>query len=152
MQLQDMCARASGSIPSCIATSLAFYRSQKGLSLENSEKSPKRGSRGREAPGVEKTRKRLENYYFQVFFEFSASFQPFFDFFRAFSTPGPRGPGNPFSDFFRSFPGRGPFDSCRRPTMSYTKQMDAAVLGDRLREVTQQPFLGPGSLSLRCWQ
>ena len=28
--------------------------------------------------------------------------------------------------------------------------MDAAVLGDRLPEVTQKPFLGPGSLSLHC--
>ena len=28
--------------------------------------------------------------------------------------------------------------------------MDAAVLGDRLPEVTQKPFLGPGSLSLQC--
>ena len=58
-----------------IATSLAFYRSQKGLSLENSEKSPKRGSRGLLAPGLKKlkkgrkkvekgpkTRKKLENW------------------------------------------------------------------------------------------
>ena len=28
--------------------------------------------------------------------------------------------------------------------------MDAAVLGDRLPEVTQKPFLGPKSLSLQC--
>ena len=32
----------------------------------------------------------------------------------------------------------------------YTEQMDAAVLGDRLPEVTQKPFLGPKSLSLQC--
>ena len=29
--------------------------------------------------------------------------------------------------------------------------MDTAVLGDRLPEVTQTPFFGPGSLSLQCW-
>ena len=47
-----------------IATSLAFYRSQKGLSLENSEKSLKRGSRGLSAPGskrLKKSRKKVEN-------------------------------------------------------------------------------------------
>ena len=32
----------------------------------------------------------------------------------------------------------------------YTEQMDAAVLGDRLPEVTQMPFLGSSSLSLQC--
>ena len=35
-------------------------------------------------------------------------------------------------------------------TKIYTQQMDAAVLGDRLPEVTQKPFLGPKSLSLQC--
>ena len=30
--------------------------------------------------------------------------------------------------------------------------MDAAVLGDRLLEVTQKPFLGPGSLQCRHWE
>ena len=50
-------------LQTCIATSLAFYRSQKGLSLENSEKSPKRGSRGLSAPGskkLKKSRKKVE--------------------------------------------------------------------------------------------
>ena len=31
----------------------------------------------------------------------------------------------------------------------YTEQMDAAVWGDRLPEVTQKPFLGPKSPALR---
>ena len=31
----------------------------------------------------------------------------------------------------------------------YTEQMDAAVLGDGLPEVTHKPFLGPKSLSLQ---
>ena len=31
-------------------------------------------------------------------------------------------------------------------TYLYTEQMDAAVLGDKLPEVTQKPFLDPGSL------
>ena len=64
-----------------LATSLAFYRSQKGLSLKNSEKSPKRGSRGLSAPGSENPEKESKMTIFQVFFEFSALFQLFFDFF-----------------------------------------------------------------------
>ena len=32
----------------------------------------------------------------------------------------------------------------------YTEQMDVAVLGDRLPEVTRKPFLGSSSLSLQC--
>ena len=105
-----------------VATSLAFYRSQKGLSLENSEKSPKRGSRGLSAPGSKKlkksrkkvekgpkTRKKLEKWSFSTLFRF------FFD-------PRAERPRNPFSDFFRSFLGRGLFDSCRRPTMSQHKR------------------------------
>ena len=47
-----------------VATSLAFYRSQKGLSLENSEKSLRRGSQDISAPGStkpKKSRKRVEN-------------------------------------------------------------------------------------------
>ena len=32
----------------------------------------------------------------------------------------------------------------------YNVQMDAAVVGNRLPEVTQMPFLGPGSLSSQC--
>ena len=38
----------------------------------------------------------------------------------------------------------------RRKTTIYTEQMDAAVLGDRLLEATQKPFLGSSSLSLQC--
>ena len=48
----------------CVATWLAFYRSQEGLSLENSEKSLKRGSRGLSGPGSKKlknSRRRVEN-------------------------------------------------------------------------------------------
>ena len=86
-----------------VGTPLAFYRVQKGPSLENSEKCLKRGSRGQEAPGPKKTRKRIENDHFLVFFGFLTRFRIFFDFFRAFLTTGPRGPGNPFSDFFRRF-------------------------------------------------
>ena len=36
------------------------------------------------------------------------------------------------------------------PSKIYNVQMDAAVLGDRLPEITQKPFLGPGSPSLQC--
>ena len=106
------------SLGAFVATSLAFYKSQKGLSLENSEKSLKRGSRGLSAPGSKRPQKESKMTVFQVFFEFSACFQLCFDFFWALSTPGPGGPGNLFSDFFRSFLGRGRFDSWRRPTMS----------------------------------
>ena len=35
-----------------VGTSLTFYRGQKGLSLENSEKSPKRGSQSLSTPGL----------------------------------------------------------------------------------------------------
>ena len=87
-----------------VATSLAFYRSQKGLSLKNSEKKNlKRGSRGLSAPGRKKPEKESKMTIFQVFFEFSALFQLFFDFFWASLTPGPRGPGNPFSNFLGAF-------------------------------------------------
>ena len=63
-----------------VATLLAFYRSQKGLSLKNSEKSPKRGSQGLSAPGSKNPEKESKMTIFQVFFEFSAIFQLFFDF------------------------------------------------------------------------
>ena len=36
------------------------------------------------------------------------------------------------------------------PSILYTEQTDAAVLGDRLLEVTQKPALGSSSLSLQC--
>ena len=95
-----------------LGTSLAFYRGQKGPSLENSEKSLKRGSRGLSEKKLEKESRMT---IFQVFFRV---FDSFSTLFRVFLTPGPRGPGNPFSNFFRSFLGRGLFDPCRRPTMS----------------------------------
>ena len=103
---------------STFATWLAFYRSQKGLSLENSEKSPKRGSRGLSGRGRKNPKKSRKWLVFNFFSSFRPVFNLFFDFSWAFPTPGPRGPGNPFSDFFGSFLGRGLSDSCRRPTMS----------------------------------
>ena len=58
--------------------------------------SPKMGSRGLSAPGVEKVEK--------VSKKCSKSAQKvqksFSTLFRLFRPPGPRGPGNPFSDFF----------------------------------------------------
>ena len=41
-----------------LATSLAFYRSQKGLSLENSEKKSEKGFPGPLGPGVEEAQKK----------------------------------------------------------------------------------------------
>ena len=91
-----------------IATSLAFYRSQKGLSLENSEKSLKRGSRGLSAPGSKKHKKsrkkklkkgrklekNLKNVHFRLFFGF---FDP--------GAPRPREPlFRLCSEFFREKP------------------------------------------------
>ena len=69
-----------------LATSLAFYRSQKGLSLKNSEKNPERGSQGLSAPGSKKPEKESKMTIFPVFFGFLALFQLFFDFFLASST------------------------------------------------------------------
>ena len=104
---------------SSLATSLAFYRSQKGLSLKNSEKSPKRGSRGLSAPGSKKPEKESKMTIFQVFFRVFGPFSTFFRLFLSFFNPGAERPGNPFSDFFRSFLGRGLFDSCRRPNIGF---------------------------------
>ena len=80
-----------------IATSLAFYRSQEGLSLENSKKKSEKGSRGLSARGAskKKSKKKSKMTVFQVFYGFSARFQPFADFFS------------------RSFLERGLFDSRR---------------------------------------
>ena len=86
-----------------LATSSAFYRSQKGLSLKNSEKSPKRGSRAREAPGSKKPEKESKMTIFQVFFEFSALFQLFFDFFLSFFNPGAERPREPLFELFSEF-------------------------------------------------
>ena len=82
-----------------VGTSLAFYKGQKGLSLENSEKRLK-GVPGARGPGAEKTRKRVENNYFSSYFRVFGSFSTLF---RVFFGPGA---GNPFSEFFRSFLGR----------------------------------------------
>ena len=79
------------------ATSLAFYRSPKGLSLENSEKNLKRAFSGPLGPGVKKTRKRVENDNFSSFFSgFRLVFNSF-SFFLSFFDPGP---GIPFQIFF----------------------------------------------------
>ena len=83
-----------------VATSLAFYRSQKGLSLKNSEKKFEKGFPGPLGPGVEKPQKESKMTIFQAFFsEFSAIFQLFFDFFWA----GREAPGTPFRTFFGVF-------------------------------------------------
>ena len=79
---------------------VGHLQGSKAFSLENSEKSLKRGCRGLSAlrstypPKKSKTsrkrakkpEKNLKNSHFRLFFE-------------PFLTPGPRGPGNPFSDF-----------------------------------------------------
>ena len=54
--------------PFWLGTSLAFYRGQEGPSLENSEESLKRGSRGLSAPGPKKLEKESKMTIFQVFF------------------------------------------------------------------------------------
>ena len=77
--------------------------------------------------------------FFGVFDTFSALFRPF----RAFLTPGPRGPGNPFSDFFRSFLGRGLFDPCRRPTMSQSKPASVLLGSVSLRENLSRSTISP---------
>ena len=92
--------------------SLAIYRGQKGLSLENSDERSEKGLPGQSSKKKSKTKleKKVENEsktspkdpkknlkicHFRLFFE-------------PFLTPTPRGPGNPFSVFFyRSFRGRG---------------------------------------------
>ena len=61
-----------------VGTSLAFYRGQKGPSLENSEKSLKRGSRGLSAPGPKKLEKEskmtISRLVFDLFLTFFALF------------------------------------------------------------------------------
>ena len=119
-ELITMAILRFGHLSFYLATSLAFYTSEKRLSLKKLRKKvwKGRGSRGLSAPGLKKNRTRVENDYFSSSFRVFGPFSTFFRLFWASSTPGPRGPGNPFSDFFRSFLGRGLFDSCRRPTMS----------------------------------
>ena len=84
-----------GALNSGFATPLAFYRSQKGLSLENSEKSLKRGSRGLSVPGSKgskKVEKKLKSSRKLEKFLKNSHFRLFFGFFR------PRGreaPGTP---------------------------------------------------------
>ena len=100
---------SGGSVPNKpltnVGTSLAFYRGSKGPSLENSQKSLKRGSRSLLAPGPKKLEKEWKMTIFQVFSGFLTRFRLFFDFFRAFLTPGPRGLGTPFQTFFGVFKG-----------------------------------------------
>ena len=87
-------------------TSLALYRGQKGLSLENPQKESEKGFPGPLGPRAEKARNRVENDNFSSFFRVSGSFSTLF---RVFSAPGPRGPGNPFSDSLLGFSREGPF-------------------------------------------
>ena len=103
-----------------VGTSLAFYRGQKGLSLENSEiKNPERGSQGLLAQGQKSSTKAEKESKMSQKPEEKLEKLSLSTLFRAFSAPGPRGPGNPFPDFFWSFLGR-PFWPCRtsRPTIS----------------------------------
>ena len=74
-----------------VGTSLAFYRGQKGLPRKLRKKSEN---------GFPGPRQRVENDYFSSFLRV---FDSFSTLFRAFLTPGPRGPGNPFSDIFGVF-------------------------------------------------
>ena len=91
-----------------LATSLAFYRSQKGLSLENSEKSPKRGSRGREAPVSKKLKKSRKKLKKGRKLEKNLKNSHFRLFFGVFFDPGAERPQEPFfrlfSEFFRERP------------------------------------------------
>ena len=84
---------------SCVATSLAFYRSQEGLSLENSEKSLKRGSRGLLAPGSKNPKKESKTTTFQVFFRVRPVFNLFSTFFELFRPRCREAPGTPFRTF-----------------------------------------------------
>ena len=80
---------------------MAFYRRQKGLSIETPKrKKSEKGFLGPLGPRADKARKSVKNDDFSSFFRVCGSFSTLF---RAFLTPGPRGPGNPFSAFFRSF-------------------------------------------------
>ena len=105
-------------IAAILGRSLAFYRGQKGLSLENSEKNLKRSSRPPPTPGPKKLEKESKMTIFQPFSGFWFGFDSFSTFSELFGSRGRGGAGNPFSDFFRNFLGRGLFDPCKRPTIS----------------------------------
>ena len=131
-----------------LATSLAFYRSQEGLSLENSAKTLKRSSRGLSAPGSKKTqksRKRVENKpKTRKKLEKLSFSTPFLSFFLT--------PGTSFQFFFvRSSLGRGLFDSCRRPTMSQANANFQGLSGKSLliKILTVGEALGKSPRSLR---
>ena len=91
-----------------LGTSLAFYRGQKGLSLENPEKSLKTGSRGlstlglkkleKESKTSEKPEKNLKNSHFRLLKTFSS----FFD-------PGVERPREPVFGLFSGFSRERPF-------------------------------------------
>ena len=86
-------------------TSLAFYRSPKGLSLENSEKSLKGASRSPSAPGSKKLEKESKTTIFQVVFWFSARFRLFL---RGF-LPRAERPRKPLFRLFSEFSRERPF-------------------------------------------
>ena len=77
-----------------VGTSLAFYKGQEGLSLENPQKKTEKG-----LPGQSKTlEKESKNDNFSSFFQVFGSFSTLF---RAFSAPGPR----PLEALYRIFCG-----------------------------------------------
>ena len=78
-----------------IGTSLAFYKGQKGLSLENPEKNLKRGSRALSAPGSNE--KESKNYKMSSFF---SGFWPVFDSFSSLFSPGAESPREPLFGLF----------------------------------------------------
>ena len=82
-------------VTSSVGTAMAFYRGQKGLSLENSEKGPL--SPRSQRKGLNKS---WQSLVFIVFVFFSARSRLFLDFFRAFLTPGREASRTPFLTFF----------------------------------------------------
>ena len=91
---------------------MAFYRGQKGLSLKNPEKNPKRGSRGLPAPGLKKLEKESKTSQKpEKNLKKKENFRLFFELFRPC---GWEASGTPFRTFFRAFQGevflpKGPF-------------------------------------------
>ena len=102
-----------------LGISLAIYIQElKGLSVGNSQKSLKRGSRGLSAPKSKKARKRVENDYFSSFFSGFLAFRLVFDFFGGYVDPGAESPRQPLFRLFSEFSREKAVDSCRWPTIS----------------------------------
>ena len=83
--------------PPTFGTSLALYRGEKGLSLENPQKESEKGLPGPLGPGAEKARNRVENDYFSSFFRVLGLF---FDSFSSFFSPRAERPREPFFRLF----------------------------------------------------